>query len=496
MALPAAVLDLTNWKLTLPIGSKNKPTEVKQPTLGSFTDSRYFRTGPDGGVVFRAPVNGVTTSGSANPRAELREMNTDGSNASWSSTDGKTHTMVIDQAVTRLPNPRTDGGNAAVVCGQIHDSANDLCVFRVEAGKVWVTKGNDTHFAVADSAYALGTRFTAMFVIADGAVSGYYNGKLVVSFPLKGSGWYFKAGCYTQANATNSQPADASNYGEVVLHAVTVAHVAAVPMPGPVPAPTPAPTPPPVPSPPAVVMVIRHGEKPADKNDHTLNATGRLRAEKITELFTGVDLVNGLFRPTRIYASKGTTASMRPLQTVQPLAAALGLSINTSFDAENAMTAMGGELAALPGVTLVSLEHTAIVGVCRALGTATPKVPSVWPADRFDVVWVFVKQPGGWRFWEVPEQLLPGDKATGIGSAKPTAPPAIGSAPPAEPVVPVQPPPPEPVVTTRPPADPPIVAEPPVDQPPPPPPPPPPPAPVSPPDWWTRFRTWFAGLFG
>jgi hypothetical protein len=243
VTFPAQLLDLSVWKLTLPIGSKGSPTEVKQPQLATYSNPLWFRAIADIGVSFAAPVNGVTTSGSSNPRSELREMNPDGSNASWSSTDGKTHTMVIDQTIRQLPNPRSDGGQAAVVCGQIHNDSDDISVFRVELGKVYVTKGNDTHYAVADDNYVLGTRFKAMFVAANGTVTAYYNGQKVASFAAKFSGAYFKAGAYVQANSSNSNPPNATNYGEVVAFSVAVAHGAPIPVPGPNPVPVPVPTP-------------------------------------------------------------------------------------------------------------------------------------------------------------------------------------------------------------------------------------------------------------
>src|SRR5689334_938681 len=50
---PATLLDLTNWKLTLPIGDQGKPTEVKGPALSTFTAHPYFHMNAAGdGVVF------------------------------------------------------------------------------------------------------------------------------------------------------------------------------------------------------------------------------------------------------------------------------------------------------------------------------------------------------------------------------------------------------------------------------------------------------------
>src|SRR5689334_15833372 len=105
MTYPADVLDLVNWKITLPVGAAEKPTEVKQPALATFSDPKFFHpvVTPFGeGVACRAPVNGVTTGGSANPRAELREM-VKAALAVWSSSTGW-HALTVLEAVTRIPN--------------------------------------------------------------------------------------------------------------------------------------------------------------------------------------------------------------------------------------------------------------------------------------------------------------------------------------------------------------------------------------------------------
>jgi parallel beta-helix repeat protein len=683
MTVPSQVLDLRNWKITLPTGSKGHPTELSGAALAAASIPDTFWA-DNGAVHFRAPVNGVTTSGSGFPRSELRELNPDGSLASWSSTDGKTHTLVVNEAFVHMPNVRTSG-TAGVVGAQIHDADNDISVFRCEGSKLYVTNGDDTHYALADDAYVPGTRFEAKFVVADGKVQAFYNGALVTTIAVKFSGGYFKAGCYTQANASNSKPADSSNYGETVVYSVTVAHGAPVPVPTPTPAPsgtqtlgvggvatpagaivatadstapvtftkagvydgqghkvgrvtvkgdnitvqnyrvygngqygivtegsnntiqnndikgikvsgdgdlnaitwfgngtrilfntaenyvegdpgdshtdacqtwvssshpvassdveirgnrfvgpanpgrdpkvpsihqcimaedygrggnsggsssgmknwliadnyfgdswnqcikldgvdgvtitrnafagssdkivdlpqgsvkfyadnkvtgsygsvgvpitpgpgpgapvpfpvpTPTPVPDPVPTPVPtadVVMIIRHGEKPPSKADHTLNAAGYERARRLVGFFT--DPKPGISTPTQIWASKGKTASMRPLQTVQPLAAALGLNIDTVYDFENAESTVGKALTKLHGVTLACSEHTAIPGICKRfkLAKGSPKPPKGWPSSRFDLVWSFTRQPDNtWLFAQIPEALMPGDQGYAI----------------------------------------------------------------------------------
>ncbi|WP_405060596.1 polysaccharide lyase family 7 protein [Kribbella sp. NBC_01505] len=214
--VPADVLDLTNWKVTLPIGSSGSPTEVKQPALDSYSNDPFFKVVGDG-VQFRAPVNGVTTSGSSYPRSELREMN-GSSNASWSSTSG-THTLVVRESFDHLPAEKPQ-----LVGAQIHDADDDVSVFRLEGSSLYITNGDTTHHKLVTSSYVLGTVFEAKFAVGGGQVKAYYNGTLQTTISKNFSGAYFKAGAYTQANCTNSSPCAATNYGQTTLTSVTVTH--------------------------------------------------------------------------------------------------------------------------------------------------------------------------------------------------------------------------------------------------------------------------------
>lgn len=222
--LPSDVLDLSDWKITLPTGKENSPTEVTGAALKALSIPVTFWVADDGAVHFRAAVNGVTTSNSGNPRSELREMQPGGSKvAKWSAKSGY-HRLSWEEAFTHLPNPRTDGGHAGVVGAQIHDASNDITVFRCETTGLYVTKGNDTHYALIDGHYTLGTRYRGRFEVDGSTIRAYYNDALVATIPCKSTSLYFKAGCYTQANATNSTPANATNYGETVLYSVAVEH--------------------------------------------------------------------------------------------------------------------------------------------------------------------------------------------------------------------------------------------------------------------------------
>ncbi|GFN00220.1 hypothetical protein Sfulv_50300 [Streptomyces fulvorobeus] len=219
-AYPADVLDLTDWYIGLPVGEEESPTNVYQPELATYANDPWFVTADDCSAVrFRAPVNGVTTSGSSNPRSELREMTNSGrTKASWSSTSG-THTMVIDQAITDVPEERP-----YVVAGQIHDASDDVTVFRLEGSKLYITDGDTSRHRMVTDSYELGTRFQAKFEVSDGETRVYYNGALQTTLSKDYSGAYFKAGAYTQANCGNSDPCSGDNYGQVKIYDLDVTH--------------------------------------------------------------------------------------------------------------------------------------------------------------------------------------------------------------------------------------------------------------------------------
>ncbi|MCI4061509.1 polysaccharide lyase family 7 protein [Micromonospora sp. R77] len=219
-AVPADVLNLTNWKVTLPTGPAEDPDTITQPTLDGFQASPWFVTAASCSAVrFRAAVNGTTTSGSGYPRSELREMTGNGtSNASWSSTSG-THTMTFEEAFTALPATKPH-----LVGAQIHDANDDITVFRLEGTNLYVTNGDNAHYKLVTGSYQLGTRYRGRFVVSGGQVKVYFNDVLQATITRSFSGAYFKAGAYTQANCTNSSPCSDSNYGQTLIYALSVTH--------------------------------------------------------------------------------------------------------------------------------------------------------------------------------------------------------------------------------------------------------------------------------
>lgn len=219
ITLPSQLLRLTNWKLQLPVDTDHagSPDEIKQPELNTFIQANhFFINSQHNGVAFRAHADGATTANSHYPRSELREMTSDGrSNASWSTSSG-THTMTIRQAITHLPDVKNQ-----LVAGQIHDSSDDVIMIRLEGSHLFVESGGD-NIGDLDTSYTLGTVFTVKIIAQQSTISVYYNDIPKVTFNKNGSGYYFKAGCYTQTNATKGD--SASSYGEVTIYDLTVSH--------------------------------------------------------------------------------------------------------------------------------------------------------------------------------------------------------------------------------------------------------------------------------
>jgi len=209
--LPAQVLDLSGWKLTLPTGASGRAAEVRQPQLRSYSDEHFRLTARGDGVVFRAEVGGATTPHSRVPRSELREMR-GGREASWSSTRGR-HTMTLRAAVTAVPPRRPH-----VVAAQIHDGDDDVLQLRLEGTELSVQWDDGAHRDVLEPHYALGTPFDVTVVVADGRVQVAYDGRWHTSIPAAGDGWYFKAGSYVQSTQGRGEA------GEVVVYSLRVVH--------------------------------------------------------------------------------------------------------------------------------------------------------------------------------------------------------------------------------------------------------------------------------
>jgi len=176
----------------------------------------------------------------------------------------------------------------------------------------------------------------------------------------------------------------------------------------------------------AKIMLIRHAEKPngdgdpglmpdGTENPEALTAVGWRRANALVGLFAPA---NGavprlpLARPAALFASG--SQSLRPKQTIAPLASVLKLSVATFLRGQEAELVAAAR--AVAGPALISWQHEAIPEIATLIRGRPDGVPAVWPGRRFDLVWVFdLNGDGTWSFVQVPMLLLPGDSAMPIG---------------------------------------------------------------------------------
>jgi hypothetical protein len=181
------------------------------------------------------------------------------------------------------------------------------------------------------------------------------------------------------------------------------------------------------------VMVIRHAEKPTTDrspfgvthkgapNKESLTPRGWQRAGALANFFAPT---NGLFQdpalaePRFLYVSKyiKRKGSRRSFETIMPLAEKLAISINSKFP-RFAVEGMLEEAFLCRGVVLICWQREYIARIAdHILGNKTA-APRHWPEGRFDVVWVFDRDPasaGGYGFKQVSQRLLVGDWLTPI----------------------------------------------------------------------------------
>jgi len=177
----------------------------------------------------------------------------------------------------------------------------------------------------------------------------------------------------------------------------------------------------------STIFIIRHAEKPQGANQgvqesgtedpESLIPQGWQRAGALATFFGSKD---GLQAPDRIYASaaekqnlghhdKVGSKSNRPVETITPLAAKLGLKPLTKYTVGQEQDLVN-EVVQLSGTTLVCWQHEAIPDIAQKIMGSAKGIPDPWPGDRFDVVWCFSSAGKNWEFTQVCQRLLAGDK--------------------------------------------------------------------------------------
>lgn len=162
---------------------------------------------------------------------------------------------------------------------------------------------------------------------------------------------------------------------------------------------------------PAYVILIRHAEKP--ETGEELSARGKERAAALAPFFLERPEITRFGKPTAIYAErpKKATSSVRPMDTVAPLAKAIDRQVIDKFTRVE-IEPMAKEILTQPAysgkMVLVCWEHSMIPPLAKALGCTT--APDKWHGKAFDRLWVLSYHPdGSVTFEDLPQRLLFGD---------------------------------------------------------------------------------------
>ena len=134
----------------------------------------------------------------------------------------------------------------------------------------------------------------------------------------------------------------------------------------------------------AVILIIRHAEKPDDGSG--LSADGKTRAQAYVNYFKNFTVNGQPLKLTWLFVAADSKKSRRPRLTIEPTSQALGLPMDSRFKDKN-FQELADEIQSQPHGTgiLIVWHHEKIPDLLRALGTDPNQVipNSKWPEDVF-----------------------------------------------------------------------------------------------------------------
>ena len=162
----------------------------------------------------------------------------------------------------------------------------------------------------------------------------------------------------------------------------------------------------------AVILIIRHGEKP--DSGCGLSPEGQERAMAYVNYFKNFTVDSKPLRLDYLFAGADTKDSHRPRLTIEPLGKALGLSIDTRFQ-NTEFSELAHEIQIRPHGKniLICWRHGEIPNLLSAFGVDPGKfIPNAkWPEDVFGWLFQLRYDENGHLFdvKRIDENLLPDD---------------------------------------------------------------------------------------
>jgi hypothetical protein len=137
----------------------------------------------------------------------------------------------------------------------------------------------------------------------------------------------------------------------------------------------------------AVVLIIRHGEKP-DKGDG-LSKAGHERAKAYVKYFENYTVDSQPLKVDYLFAAADSKDSHRPRLTLEPFSKAVGLSIDAQFpETQNQQLVAAIQKQPSGKATLICWHHDQIPQLARAFGANQNSLfrGGKWPDEVYD--WV------------------------------------------------------------------------------------------------------------
>jgi phosphohistidine phosphatase SixA len=142
---------------------------------------------------------------------------------------------------------------------------------------------------------------------------------------------------------------------------------------------------------PSRIILMRHADKPDDPDNPDLSPAGVIRAE---HLATYIPQAFG--KPDYIIATARSKHSDRPVETVAPLAQAVGVRVEHDIDDkdfEDLVDEIFSDAAYHGKTVVICWHHGTLPAIAALLGAPVGGFPDPWPDDTYNVILDFRYDP-------------------------------------------------------------------------------------------------------
>jgi phosphohistidine phosphatase SixA len=132
------------------------------------------------------------------------------------------------------------------------------------------------------------------------------------------------------------------------------------------------------------ILLMRHAEKTGDPDDIHLSKQGDKRAKKLA---TYIPETFGI--PDYIFAAARSKRSIRSIETMQPLAAAIGKPVKFNVEDKqfsDLVDHLMSDAEYRGALVIVCWHHGKLPGIAKALGAPPGTYPDPWRDDVFDLI--------------------------------------------------------------------------------------------------------------